>query len=84
MKKLKIKCNICKDIIIGIHHHELLWCKCRSIFVDGDSRVGGNLKNVIKFNDRGEEFFIIDGRDIPPSLDLSTANRQLCLNFNQT
>lgn len=35
IRKNKAQCNKCKDIIESKHRHDFVWCKCKSIFVDG-------------------------------------------------
>lgn len=38
-KKLdwKIRCRKCRDVIQSKHRHDMVWCKCGAIAVDGGS-----------------------------------------------
>ena len=41
----KIKCKKCGDIIWSKHRHDMAWCKCGSVAVDGGSdyvKISGN------------------------------------------
>ena len=31
----KAKCKKCGDVIESKHRHDFVWCKCKTIFVDG-------------------------------------------------
>lgn len=33
--KNKIKCNKCGDVIESKNRHDFVWCKCKSVAVDG-------------------------------------------------
>lgn len=35
IKRNRIKCNLCGDIIESENTHDFKWCKCGSVFVDG-------------------------------------------------
>lgn len=45
----KIKCLECGDVITSSHRHDMIWCSCGGLFIDGGDdycRVGGrNLWN---------------------------------------
>lgn len=63
MAKIKIirnraKCKICRDIIESLHRHDFIYCKCKSIFVDGGKdylRRGGDPEDIIELSET-EEF----------------------------
>lgn len=45
----KVRCKKCDDIIESIHTHDMVWCKCKSIAVDGGNeyqRLTGKLENI--------------------------------------
>lgn len=47
MFKNKAKCLKCGDIIESKHVHDFIWCKCKTIFIDGGNdywKGGGNLE----------------------------------------
>jgi hypothetical protein len=31
----KLKCKVCHDIIESTHRHDMVWCKCKRIAIDG-------------------------------------------------
>ena len=31
----RIQCNRCGDVIVSLHRHDLKWCKCGDVAVDG-------------------------------------------------
>jgi hypothetical protein len=31
----RVRCKTCGDVIQSLHRHDLKWCKCGNIFVDG-------------------------------------------------
>jgi len=46
----KLKCRKCGDVIESKHRHDFVWCKCKSIFVDGGKdycRCGGLIDDII-------------------------------------
>ena len=50
LKKMapKVKCKKCGDIIQSKHRHDMVWCGCHSVAVDGGDdycRVVGNTEN---------------------------------------
>jgi len=48
---MKIQCKKCGDIIQSMYRHDLVWCKCGTIFIDGGNdytRIGGDLEAVIE------------------------------------
>jgi len=48
MKKTKIKCLKCGDVIQSLSVHDFKWCSCRNIFIDGGNeylRYGGNVED---------------------------------------
>ncbi len=55
----KAQCAKCKDIIESTHRHNLKYCSCGAIFVDGGLnyiRRGGELEDIIEmseFNGKG-------------------------------
>lgn len=32
---MKIKCKHCKDIIESKHRHDMVWCRCGKVAIDG-------------------------------------------------
>ena len=45
----KIKCKKCGDIIESKFTHDMVWCKCGSVAVDGGKeyqRLTGDLENI--------------------------------------
>lgn len=45
----KVRCRKCDDIIESKHRHDMVWCKCRSIAVDGGKdyqRLTGYVENI--------------------------------------
>lgn len=34
-KRNRARCKLCGDVIESEHRHDLVWCSCRAIFVDG-------------------------------------------------
>lgn len=43
----KVRCKKCDDIIESKHAHDLQYCKCRSIYIDGGTeyqRYGGEIE----------------------------------------
>lgn len=54
MLKNKAKCSKCDDIIESTHVHDLVYCKCGAIFVDGGNdywRSGGNPEDFIRLKE---------------------------------
>jgi hypothetical protein len=54
----KLKCRKCEDVIESKHRHDFVWCKCKSIFVDGGNdylRCGGDMKNIIFVEEKDGE-----------------------------
>jgi len=50
----RVKCALCRDIIESHFRHDFVYCKCRSIFVDGGKdylRRGGDLDNIIELSE---------------------------------
>ena len=44
LKRNRIKCLKCGDVIESKHVHDFRWCQCKNIFVDGGleyCRIGG-------------------------------------------
>lgn len=63
MEANKVQCLKCKDIIESKHVHDFVYCKCRSIFVDGGReylRRGGNLDLLIELSIHTEETKVIN------------------------
>lgn len=45
----KVRCKKCDDIIESKFTHDMVWCKCRSIAIDGGKdyqRLTGNVDNM--------------------------------------
>lgn len=45
----KVRCKKCDDIIESTYTHDMVWCKCKSIAVDGGNeyqRLTGKLENI--------------------------------------
>jgi hypothetical protein len=59
----KAKCKKCGDIIESKHRHDFVWCKCKSIAVDGGKaylrRIGNpeDLEDMSKFTDTVNEVY---------------------------
>ena len=50
----KIQCKKCNDIIESKHIHDLKWCSCKSIAVDGGLeylRRVGSLEDIIELSE---------------------------------
>mgnify|MGYP003300183423 CR=1 FL=1 len=45
--KNSIQCNYCGDIIESLHRHDLKWCRCGTVAVDGGKSY---LKRSFKFS----------------------------------
>ena len=46
---MKLKCKLCGDVIVSKHRHDLVWCSCKSCYVDGGDdyfRWGGDKENI--------------------------------------
>ena len=44
-----IKCKKCGDLIQSKHRHDMVWCKCHSVAIDGGDdycRWAGNKENI--------------------------------------
>lgn len=62
----KIQCKLCGDIIESKHVHDLVFCKCRAIFVDGGDeyrRRGGDLLNIIEIADTSDDEIVDTSED---------------------
>ena len=49
IKANKARCKLCRTVIESTHRHDFLWCRCRSIAVDGGKdylRRVGEPKNI--------------------------------------
>ena len=60
---MQIKCRKCSDIIESKHRHDMVWCKCGAIAIDGGNdycKITGSLDDVI-FMDK-------DGNELPKSV----------------
>lgn len=62
MKKVirnRIQCRICGDIIESTDVHDIKFCKCGAVFVDGGleylHRGASNLDNIIEMNEFSNE-----------------------------
>lgn len=45
----RIKCNLCNSIIQSEHRHDMVWCNCKAIAIDGGNdytKIVGDLKNI--------------------------------------
>lgn len=54
---MKLKCKLCGDIIESNRRHDLVWCTCKSCYVDGGTdyfRFGGNKENFEVIKDEKE------------------------------
>jgi len=71
----RIQCNKCKDIITSLHRYDFIWCKCRSVAVDGGfdyiKRIG-NLEDITDLS----QFSIDDPDRNNPPLEPPTLNQQ--------
>lgn len=51
----RVQCNKCKDIITSVNQHNMVYCKCGAVFVDGGSwygRFGGmDLNDIINLSE---------------------------------
>lgn len=59
----RAKCRKCGDIIESKHRHDLVWCSCKTIAVDGGSsycRRGGSMKDCIEIDDEGREIVMME------------------------
>ena len=60
MKKIGIRCKLCKEILVNGHRHDFVSCKC-GIFIDGGDEYlriggwGGTNKESPTFNKTKEE-----------------------------
>jgi hypothetical protein len=55
LKKSKIQCVFCKDIIESTYRHDFRWCSCKRIYIDGGTdyqRVG--FQEITDFVDMSE------------------------------
>jgi len=53
----RAKCAVCGYVIESHFRHDFVYCKCRSIFVDGGKdylRRGGDLDNIIELSETEE------------------------------
>lgn len=60
----KVRCKKCNDIIESKHTHDLQYCKCKSIYIDGGTdyqRYGGNIE-LIDFSYSVYGIEVISGR----------------------
>jgi len=49
MGQHKIRCKKCGDVIESKHRHDFVWCKCKTVFVDGGNdylRCGGDFEYI--------------------------------------
>jgi hypothetical protein len=61
----KLKCRKCGDVIESKYRHDFVWCKCKSIFVDGGNdylRCGGELEDIIILEEK-------DGQQVERELE---------------
>lgn len=59
----RVRCKKCGDIIQSIHRHDSVWCKCKSINVDG----GGDYLRL-SWTDGGNPWDSIEV--LPPDTDI--------------
>ena len=55
----KLKCKKCGDIIQSKHRHDMVWCKCGAIAIDGGGdycKVSGNLEDIEFIKEEPEVF----------------------------
>lgn len=54
----KCRCRACGDVIESKHRHDMVWCKCKSIFTDGGTsyirRGGKDLALIEDLSDQEE------------------------------
>ena len=59
---MKIKCQKCSDIIESKHRHDMVFCSCKAIAIDGGrdyTKITGNPDNVIYLDDK-EDWELIE------------------------
>jgi hypothetical protein len=62
----KIQCKNCKDIIESKTRHNMVWCKCGKVAVDGGHdylRRVGELENIIELSVISDELEDSDDQD---------------------
>ena len=52
MVKAKLRCNKCGDIIESKHRHDMVWCGCGAVAIDGG-------KDYIKITGNNGDFEIV-------------------------
>jgi hypothetical protein len=53
----RIRCTKCMEIIESKFRHDFVWCKCKTVFIDGGKdylRCGGDLKCIEVIDDDGK------------------------------
>ena len=55
--KNRARCKKCQDIIESKYRHDFVWCKCKTVFVDGGNdywRGGGDLEYFERIDNEGK------------------------------
>lgn len=56
LKRNALRCKLCGDVIESTTRHELVWCKCGSVFVDGGLEyLRRGIKPGLKYDDVVED-----------------------------
>jgi len=54
----RARCTKCNDVIESEYTHDFVWCKCKTIFIDGGKsywKAGGDFKYFLRIWDDGRE-----------------------------
>jgi hypothetical protein len=55
----RAKCKLCGDIIESMHRHDMQWCKCKHIAVDGGQDyfrcIAGDWNNFLRLDEEDNE-----------------------------
>lgn len=54
IKKNKVMCLKCQDIVESTHRHDFRWCKCGAIAVDGGTAYLKRVGNLNSYRDMSE------------------------------
>ncbi len=69
MNRNRAKCAKCLDVIESIQVRDFVWCKCKTIFIDGGNgdhggwRFGGDFASFIRIDDDGNEIPVAVQKD---------------------
>lgn len=80
-----LRCKKCGDIIQSTHRHDMVWCKCGAVAIDGGDdycKVTGNLEDM--------EFLVVEKKPRPKAIkktvyitsDLNEQAEKLGINFS--